>query len=273
MQADLGPFTILIRFSYPARAGLRVGAGDPRSLAERLYDPARLARRFALFEALTLPSLKAQSDRDFRTLLLTGEGFPGPARARLDRLIADLPGAEVVTLPPLHAQEAVQQALAVVPAGRRWQVTLRLDDDDALDVEFIARLRRTVQTLLPLQGGDTPLVVAFNRGYVLDLTGARPAFTPVVERLPTGCGTAMIAPVASGETIYRRNHRWLPQFYDVFTEARSPAFVRAVHGDNDGDGAVIGRTVVTPGAALAAELARGFPFLPAAWSPANGSGR
>lgn len=273
MQAELGPFTILIRFSYPARAGFRASGPDLAALEARLYDPDRLARRFALFEALTLPSLKAQTDRDFRTVLLVGEGLPRPARSRLDRLLADLPGASVVAQPFLHAYEATQRAFDTVPAGRRWRVSLRLDDDDALDTEFIARLRRTIDAVAPLQSGTDPLIVAFNRGYMLDLSGARPAFTPVVERLPLGCGTAMIAPAAGRENIYRRNHRWLAQFYDVFSEARTPAFVRSLHGDNDSDGQAVGRTVVTPGAALAAELAHGFAFLPAGWSATAGTGR
>lgn len=272
MQADLGPFTILVRFSYPARSGFRAAAEDLAAATARLYAPDRLERRFQLFEALTLPSLLAQTDGDFRAVFLVGESLPAAARARLAALVAPLSGASVVALPHLHGYEAAQQALDSVPAGRRWRVSLRLDDDDALDVDFIARLRRTLVPLLPLQAGAAPLVVAFNRGYMLDLSGPRPAVTPVVERLPLGCGTAMLAPAAGRENIYRRNHRWLAQFYDVFSEARTPAFVRSVHGLNDSDGQFVGRRLDTPPDRLAAELARGFPFLPAAWRAAAEAG-
>ncbi len=265
MQSDPGPITFLIRFSYPARGGFRAAGGDAAAVAARLYDPARLERRFALFEALTLSSLKAQTDGDFRCVFLIGEGFP--ARDRLEAGIAGLPGASVVALPFLHAYEAAQRALDTVPAGAR-RISLRLDDDDALDIGFVARLRALLPVLAPLQTGEMPLIVAFNRGFTLDLTGEAPRFTPVVERLPLGCGTAMIAPAAGRENIYRRNHRWLAQFYDIYGEARTPAFVRSLHGDNDSEGAAVGRVPEMSPAALGAALDAGFPFLPEPWRAA-----
>ena len=267
MQADLGPVTFLVRFSFPARGGFRTADADLSAAEARLYDPARLARRFALFEALTLPSLRAQTDGDFRVVVLVGEGLPAEALGRLHAGLAPLRGASVVALPFLHAYEAAQRALDRVPAGA-LRVSLRLDDDDAVDVGFVARLRRLLPTLAPLRASDAPLIVAFNRGHMLDLSGPRPVFTPVVERLPLGCGTAMIAPAAGRENIYRRNHRWLAQFYDVFSEARTPAFVRAVHADNDSDGAAVGRVLPLTPAEIGAELAAGFPFLPADWRAA-----
>ena len=44
----------------------------------------------------------------------------------------------------------------------------RLDDDDALDRDHIARMRRTVAALLPVAGMDAPLVTGSNRGYFLE---------------------------------------------------------------------------------------------------------
>lgn len=265
MPAELGPPSFLIRFSYPARSGFRAAGGDLRALEARLYDPVRLERRFALFEALTLPALLAQTDGDFRTVVLIGEGLPAAARDRLAAALDRLPGALVVALPHLHGYEAAQRALDAVPAGTRWRLSLRLDDDDALDVDFVARLRRMLAWLLPLQDGSAPLILAHARGYMLDLAGPRPGLVPVVERLPLGCGTTMLAPTAGRENVYRRNHRWLPQFYDLFSEARTPAFIRSLHGLNDSDGQAVGRQLDTGPAALAAELAAGFPWLPPAW--------
>lgn len=265
MPGAFGSPILLIRFSYPARSGFRAADADLSAAEARLYAPDRLNRRLALFEALTLPSLQAQTDADFRTVVLIGERLPQAARARLEAGVARLPGAQVVALPHLHGYEAAQRAFDAVPAGARWRLSLRLDDDDALDLGFIARLRRQAARLAPLQEGAAPLILAHARGYMLDLAAARPGLIPVVERLPLGCGTAMLAPAEGRENIYRRNHRWLPQFYDVYSEARSPAFVRSLHADNDSDGQAIGRRLETAPAVLAAELAAGFPFLPDAW--------
>lgn len=266
MQPDDPQLVLLVRFSYPARGGFRRLHDDVAQTEAHLYDPARLARRFALFETLALPSLRAQTDRGFHTVFLVGERMPAEARARLDAAAAGLPGGQVVAMPSLHAYEAARRAFARVPAGTaRHVATLRLDDDDALDREFIARLRATLRPLVPLQQGQEPLIVAFNRGYTVDLAGPRPVFTPVVERLPLGCGTAMLVPAGHPDNIYLRNHRWLPQFFDVFSEARTPSWLRSVHGDNDSDGATMGRSLALAPADLGAELAAGFPFLPADW--------
>lgn len=267
------PFIVILRFSYPALAGFRRLQAQVEDTEALLYEPARLERRFALFETLTLPSLLAQTDGDFTTLFVTGQTLPPAARARLHRAAARLPGAEVVALPPMHAYEAVRAALETLPwHGASHTVTLRLDDDDALDVGFMARLRNCVARLLPLQEGDAPLAVAYNRGCMVDLSGPRPAFNPVVERLPLGCGTALIAPAGHPDNIYRRNHRWLPQFVDTFSEARTLSWLRSVHGDNDSDGAAVGRRLSVPPRVLAAELAEAFPFLPDDWLDAAAAG-
>jgi hypothetical protein len=265
MPSDLGPPILLIRFSYPALSGFRAAGTDLAEVAARLYVPDRLERRFGLFEALTLPSLLAQTDPDFRTVILTGEGLPAAARDRLAAAAARLAGARIVALPHLHGYAAAQRAFDAVPAGARWRLSLRLDDDDALDAGFIARLKRMAAVLAPLQAGAAPLILAHARGYMLDLAAARPGLIPVVERLPLGCGTAMLAPADARENIYRRNHRWLPQFYDIYSEARTPAFIRSLHGLNDSDGQAVGRVLATPPAELAAELSAGFPWLPQAW--------
>ena len=271
MQPDDPPFLLLVRFSYPARGGFRRQHDDDAGTEAFLYDPERLARRLALFEALTLPSLRAQTDRGFRTLFLVGERMPAAARARLEAAADSLPGAEVVAMPPLHAYEAVRRAFALLSTGDARQVlTLRLDDDDALACDFIARMRAKVRALMPLQQGEAPLIVAFNRGYLADLSGPRPAISAVVERLPMSCGTAMLAPAGSDDNVYRRNHRWLPQFFDTFSEAHSPAWLRTAHGDNDSDVTSMGRTLRLPPAELADGLAAAFPFLPPDWIAAAG---
>jgi len=250
----------LVRFSYPALNGFTRVPADLGDLRAQLYDPARLARRFHLFEHLTLPSLHAQTDADFQVLFVIGTDLPEPARDRLQAAIAPLVGARIVALEPMQHYQATQNAFAGRrDAGASHLTSFRLDDDDALDRGFIARLRATAAALVPI-AADRPLVIGANRGFFLRQTPGGNELFDVVEKLPLGIGLAMVAPRASGENIFRRNHRLLPQFYRTFTDTETPAFIRAIHPDNDSEPHGSGVDHAMTEGQIAAAIAAHFPF-------------
>lgn len=221
----------LIRFSFPAVDGF-----DKALPPEALYAPARLAQRFAAFETLTLPSLLAQTDGDFRLGVLVGPDLPGVALARLRALLAPLKQAEILIRPPgrnYDVTHAAFAALAAETAPQPFLTSFRLDDDDAVDRDFIARLRARVQGLLPLLGDVRPFVIAGHRGFWLRFEAGLPVIDAVCERLPLGIGLALTAPWPGGPTIYRRNHRLLPQFFTTLSEVETPSFLRLVHSGSD----------------------------------------
>lgn len=221
----------LMRFSYPALSGFTSAPADPAALSRYLYDPARLNRRFALFEALALPSLRAQTDPDFEMLFLVGDDLPLWARDRLADGIASL-RARIVALPPMHHYPATQAAYArLSESGHSHLTSFRLDDDDALDRDHIARLRRIAAGIAAFTA--TPFAIAHNRGLFLDLRPRQPKITEVTEKMPLGIGLALCSPVAERDTIFRRNHRLLPQFFTTFSDATEMAFLRSVHDSND----------------------------------------
>lgn len=250
----------LVRFSYPALSGFTRVPSDLAALTAQLYDPARLARRFHLFEHLTLPSLLAQTDPDFQTLFVIGTDLPEPARDRLQAAIAPLAGARIVALEPMQHYPATQKAFAVLrDAGASHLTSFRLDDDDALDRRFIARLRATAAALLPIAAGR-PLVIGANRGFfLLQVPGGNELFD-VVEKLPLGIGLAMVVPQVSDENIFRRNHRLLPQFYSTFTDTETPAFIRSIHPDNDSEPHGSGVDHKMNEDQIVAAIAAHFPF-------------
>ena len=251
----------LIRFSYSGLSGFQHKDADTPALEARLYDRARLERRFHFLEKLALPSLIAQTDTDFETLVLVGTSFPAWARDRLAAALAPLPGAQIVALPPLNHYPATQRAFDSLPDRPMTHLTsFRLDDDDAMDRNHIARLRRVSEGMAGLVDRTTPFAIGHNRGLFLDLTGVENRLTEVVEKLPLGIGLALTAPVGSRENIFRRNHRLLPQFFTTFTDAETPAFIRTIHADNDSSAHPSG-VVRTPDIAqLEAILAAHFPF-------------
>ena len=251
----------LIRFSYPALNGFTRADADPEADRARPFDADRLKERFRLFEALTLPSLAAQTDKDFTLGVLTGKGLPDWAMERLTTGLADLPGARVIALPPMKHYQATQAAFAeLTPAPATHLTSFRLDDDDAIDRALIARLRHQAEVLTLLAGRDRIVTIGFNRGFFLELGAGGNRIYDVTEKLPIGIGLAMTAPVDSRENIFRRNHRLLPQFFTGFTDAETPAFIRTVHSGNDSAAHLTGTRDTMAPARIAPEIARAFPF-------------
>lgn len=249
----------LMRFSYPALGGFSKAAGDPAALMAQLYDPGRMERRFAMFEALALPTLRAQSDQDFIMVFLIGREMPAPWRDRLADGLAGLPWARVVALDPQAHYLATRRAFDRVTAAGVSHVTgFRLDDDDAIDRDFVARMRQRVETLLPATGPDRPLVTGCNRGYFLEQRPGGNVLFEVVEKTPIGLGLAMTTPVGLRDNIFRRNHRHLAQYFNTFTDAGTLSFIRTVHADNDSDPHASGLIEEIGWASAAPEIAARF---------------
>ncbi|MFN3954072.1 MAG: glycosyltransferase [Pararhodobacter sp.] len=228
--------SVLIRFSYPAASGFRAAREGVDQARRLLYDPARLARRFRLFETLALPSLLAQSARDFTTIVLIGEDMPATARTRLQALLAPLHGARIVALPPLPMFGATRRAYdAALDPHATHLTSVRLDDDDAISTDLVARLKAMVPGAVALMGAQEPLVISHQNGLFAEIAPSGNRVYGVVERSPLGIGLAMVAPVGRRDTIFSRNHRLLGQFYGCLSDAVIPAFIRTVHRDNDAE--------------------------------------
>jgi Putative rhamnosyl transferase len=249
----------LVRFSYPATDGFSRLASAPATHRAELYSDDRMALRFRLFTRLTLPSLIAQTDRDFTLGVLIGSDLPDVHAVRLQTALASCPLAQMIVLPPHRHFAATQAAFALLADGAATHSTgFRLDDDDAIDRSFIARLRQRAAILLALQGADTPVVFGCNRGLQVTLDPAGNRVELVTEKLPIGIGLAMVAPKGSSESIFRRNHRLVPQFYSTFTDAVTPAFIRTVHTGNDSTPHASGTRTAVSGDALDRLLAAHF---------------
>lgn len=233
----------LIRFSYPSLSGFKHGLKEGAASQAMLFEPARLERRFHLFRSLCLPSLLAQRDGDFTCIFLIGEAMPKSARQHLADLVAPLKDARIHAEPPRHHYPVQKAAFGTVPqTGFSHRTTFRLDDDDAVDLDYIARLKRVSTNLRPFCSDETPVAIAFNRGFYVSLSPEGNEVFDAVERAPLSVGTALMTPAGHPDNIYARNHRFLPQFFDTFSDAATPSYIRAIHRDNDSNPTIMGRT-------------------------------
>jgi hypothetical protein len=223
----------LVRFSFVTTGDFYPGFDSVEALERFLFDEARLSRRFALFEALCLPSLAGQTDQDFACVFLTADNLPGHWRARLDALLAPHPWAHILALPPTKHYPAIREGFsAVSTAGYSHRTSFRLDDDDAFDRHHIARLRRLSGAVQTIQEVPRPVALGFNRGFYLRFKEGRNEIFDARERTPLSVGSALVAPADYPDNVYLQNHRALPQFYDCWSDAESFVFLRTLHQDN-----------------------------------------
>lgn len=225
---------VLIRLSHPAVGGYQK---TPRSGPEAeafVYETERLTRRFQLFETICLPCLRNQSDQDFELVIVTGDKMPEPFNTRLMDLMAPMANARIVPLWPGHSYWAIRKGFSKVPTeGFSHRTTVRLDDDDGIDREFIARVRRMAERLHDPATPDADFAIAHNRGLYLDLAAEPPAIFDVGERLPLSIGLALTAPVSWRDNVYHVNHRAIATAHDLYVDQHTTAFLRAIHRDND----------------------------------------
>lgn len=133
--------------------------------AERLYDDARMALRFHLFETFLLPSLKAQTDPNFVLLVLTSDILPAKHLRRLKALCDSDDRLHLVVSDETTVHAALQPEIARLNSGlSRPLVQFRIDDDDCLSHDYVHELRRYMQRL-----GDV-MPVAYSRSNGLVVT-------------------------------------------------------------------------------------------------------
>ena len=224
----------VIRFSYPSDGGFAKEFATQAEHEKFLFNRARLERRFALFETLTLPSLRSQVDKHFHLAVLIGENLPDWAFDRLQAGLTDLPQAKIIQLPRMNHYPATRAAFESLPNDGATHVAgFRLDDDDALGSHAIQRIRQISMKMSEIADTSQPFGISFNRGYFLTLSDKGNRLTEVRERAPIGIGLTLVVPIQQRSNIFRRNHRLLHQFYDCFTDVSAPMFIRTVHADND----------------------------------------
>jgi hypothetical protein len=202
-------------------------------IAAHLFSPDRMALRFHLLETLALPLLRAQSDADFDLVLLTADSLPAEYMDRLYQAVSDMPNVHLRAVGPDRHYQLIKEAYDSIDIGdATHRLMFRLDDDDAVDLGYIDRLRRTGLALWQLQPPDVPQVISFNRGVYVRMQAGENEVFDACERAPLSTGTALLAPVDYPRNPYRYNHRQLPQYYNTYSDITTPAFIRTIHGDN-----------------------------------------
>jgi Putative rhamnosyl transferase len=220
-----------IRFSFYGLTDTRAKPDADGTGLARLYDEARMARRFFLFENLTLPSLIHQTDRDFRTVIMSSSLMPDRYKERLSALAAKLPGAVVEYSHHQRGDLAFHKYMVEAAGykGRSTSVHFRLDDDDAVSVNYIARLREVSRVLSPSTHITFPTGI-----FLFPVSATKAVGTSMMQqRFLTAIGLATVNGGNFQKNPFQMMHGNVWTRWPVVSDPSFASHIRSQHFDND----------------------------------------
>lgn len=235
----------LTRFSVLTTWGFQTGFDTPDEAREFLYDPKRLDQRLAWFENVTLPSLAAQKDDAFRIIVMMSEDMPAPWRTAMEGHIAAVPQLVADYVPfgkhrPICADAIERHSDPAAEAIAQF----RLDDDDAVAIDFTRRVRREFRKLKYIFRDEEMLGLDYSLGVEITVADGKVAFLPKIAQLRTAALVVFTRP-GDGHHILDDDlqHHLLWQRMATVARLDSLMYLRGVHGGNDGQGRIKGKDV------------------------------
>lgn len=215
------PFFIITRFNVV----LKSGADDMDKFGNSTRTLDWLEHRFEIFERVCLPSMMAQTDADFRWMVLFSDRTPEQFRQRISAIQARFSAfvpcylEDGAKLAPRFRQE-VQRFLRPEDAH---VITTRIDNDDAYHREMVARIRAEFhgqedEFINFLQG----LQYDMERNIVGSLHKPTNPFIARIERVRDG-GPATV------QGVMHHQAEATGLLRDIETK---PMWVQSIHGDN-----------------------------------------
>ena len=211
-----------LRHFIITRFNLRGNEDTPSSA--KMIDQAYLAQRLELFERFCLPTVRSQTEQDFKWLVLFADETPEPVKARVAKYAADWPNLVPVYLPRGTGSVGPLVVRPYLDGSPQTLITTRLDNDDGLARDYVAKVQRHGAT-------QERLVLQFPAGYVwhedriyLDRQEHN-AFTTLVEPLPQGDASEF-------NTIYKGSHSDIERLGRLINVDDEPAWLQVIHGTN-----------------------------------------
>lgn len=224
----------LCRFSYPfapgAFGGRHATLDDTRA---QLYAAPRLTERLFIFRHIFLPPLIAQTDRDFTVTVLIGDQMPAPFKDQIIAMTRDVPAIRLVIAPEGQDPKLLCDSLFKQMRTKTADLVgeFRLDDDDAIAVDFIATARAAGQEF------GAPILkrglagVDFSSGAFLYFAPDQIDVTRIV--FPhLSCGQVIFQRPKSSKSAIKYHHyrMWRKNLYINMPDA--VMYLRSVHGFN-----------------------------------------
>lgn len=218
-----------MRFSYAGRSDARTSRNKEtfEEVVAELYEPRRMERRFFLFENLCLPAIQAQTNQNFRLVILASDIMPDVYKKRLADSTAHVPQVEVLYSSAEHVTYALNPHIEKMLDGIDVPTAhFRLDDDDAMSCNMVAR----IEAALPLS--DRVRVVSFPNG--LYLTHQEGNSFLLREHFPfVAIGFALLNPPGLIQNPFQCSHTIVQRNYPTFSDPTPASFIHSAHESSD----------------------------------------
>lgn len=222
----------LCRFSYPALGGFQVGHETIEDRVAYLYNESRIEERFRLFEHVALPGLIAQTDPDFELIIVVGDMMPRHMLDRLRDITARLPQARIHAEPPRQHRDVMKEILNGARNRALPCLQFRFDDDDAVAVDFIERLRAASDDCFALTQQHRTVAFDWNRGLIAEYGPDGIAATEVFRPFDVAALAMYVRPRCP-LTIMNYAHNKINRFMPTVSFDTKHMFVRGHNGSND----------------------------------------
>ncbi len=227
-------FVFQMRYSYFGLGGWRSKASrDPAAL----FDTERLAKRAYFLEKIALASLAAQTDPDFKLVVLSSDQLPDPQKRFLKEVCNDMLGHKRVRV-LFRGQGRAGNIFRRFQHNRLnsdpFTTQIVLDDDDAVSSDFVETLRPEAEfAKSTFSGSDSYSFVSQAQGVSAVFTDGALEFahktTPFVN-----LGLALVAPTLTKRNPFLVAHKNIDQRHPARVNyGPTPYYLRAVHDCND----------------------------------------
>lgn len=254
----------ICRFSYLATRGWKGNvADDVQATSKLLYSKERMEERFLFFENVCLPSVAEQVDNDFKFMIIASFRMPEEYRTRLEKVVAPYKNVVIQYMKPRMMKDAVTIALrrTVDRKSEDPVVQFCLDDDDAVSIYYVERLRKAVANILASDFVHQ-LPIAYNnpRGITLSKKGgefaAHENFAPFLA-----LGLAIITDSNIRTNAYKVPHLRTTTRLFAISDPKPMSYLRGLHDFHDSNGISKGRQNDLTEDKLTIILECDFPFL------------
>ncbi|WP_304618256.1 glycosyltransferase [Paracoccus sp. (in: a-proteobacteria)] len=263
----------LCRFSMLASGDFQTTGTDLAANRRILYDAHRMSRRMAWFENLCLPPLIWQQDQDFTLVVATGIDLPEPWIGRLRTIAEAVPQIRLEQLPPDRQAAMCREALSRhTDLSADVVAQFRMDDDDAVALDYVRRVRADFRLVERLLNPHHPVVVNYTNGLVAEW---RHGGLRLHREMAPNWGLAQSFYFTGGKVRSAMNYRHDKVWAKVATLSipDRPMWIRGHHDVNDSGGHLIGRNrVEAEDAEIDDILGRRFGLDRAALAAALGEG-
>ena len=148
--------------------------------------------------------------------------------------MAGFPQARLIALPVLPHNEAIKRAFAqLFDQDKPFRLSFRLDDDDAVAVDFIEQVVAKLPQLASLSGGMDPVGLSFLKGLTLSGPPGARRLSPTVCEKPLGLGLCVMVPGASNRNALLYAHFKLHLNMPMVTDPFPMMNLRTFHSSND----------------------------------------